>query len=52
MDHPLNFWCNPLQFICSLFEVKGEGELIDEVVVEMVAEVVVEMVREVVVRLS
>ena len=28
--------CHPLQFVCSPFEVEGEGELIDEVEVEMV----------------
>ena len=52
MDHPLNLRCHPLQFVCSPFKVEGEGELIDEVVIEMVVEVVVEMVREVVVHLS
>ena len=52
MDHPLDLWCHPLQFVCSPFEIDGEGELIDEVVVEMVGEVMVEMVREVVVYLS
>ena len=51
MDHPLDLRCHPLLFVCSPFEVKGEGELIDEVVVEMVGEVVVEMVREIVVHL-
>ena len=40
MDHPLDFWYHPLQYVCSPFEVKGEGELIGEVVVEMVAEVI------------
>ena len=52
MDHPLNLQCHLLQFVCSPFEGEGEGELIDEVMVEMVAEVVVEMVKEVVVHLS
>ena len=47
MDHPLDFRCHPLQFVCSSFLVEGEGELIGEVVVEMIGEVVVEMVREV-----
>ena len=51
MDHPLDLRCHPLLFVCSPFEVKGEGELIDEVVVEMVGEVVVEMVGEVVVEM-
>ena len=52
MDHPLDLRCHPLQYVCSPFEVEGEGELIGEVVVEMVGEVMVEMVREVVVHLS
>ena len=54
MDHPLDLRCHPLQYVCSPFEVDGEGEkeLIDEVVVEIVAEVMVEMVRAVVVHLS
>ena len=54
MDHPLDFWCHLLQYVCSPFEVEGEGEgeLIAEVVVEMVGEVIVEMVRAVVVHLS
>ena len=51
-DHHLDLRCHPLQFVCNLFEVEGEGELIGEVVVEMVGKVVVEMVREVVVHLS
>ena len=51
MDHPLDLRCHPLQYVCSLFEVKGKGELIGEVLVEMVGEVMVEMVREVVVHL-
>ena len=49
VDHPLNFQCHPLQFVCSLFKVKGEGELIGEVMVEMVGGVVVEMVSKVVI---
>ena len=52
MDHPLDLRCHPLQYVCSPFEVKGEGELIGEVVVKMVAELMVEMVRAVVVYLS
>ena len=68
VDHPLDLRCHPLQFVCSPFEVEGEGGLIGkvvikmvcevmvgmvgEVVVEIVGEVVVEMVREVVVHLS
>ena len=56
MNHPLDLWCHPLQYVCSPFEVegegKGEGELIIEVVVEMVGEVMVQMVRAVVVHLS
>ena len=58
MDHHLDLRCHPLQFVCSPFEVEGEGELIDEILVEivgeveMVTEVVVEIVREVVVHLS
>ena len=54
MDHPLDLRCHPLQYVCSSFEVKGEGEgeLIAEIVVEMVGEVMVEMVRAVVVHLS
>ena len=54
MDHPLDLQCHPLQYVCSPFEVEGEGEgeLIVEVVVEMVREVMVEMVRAVVVHLS
>ena len=51
MDHPLNLQCHPLKFVCNPFKVEGEGELIDEVMVEMVGEVVVEMVREVVVEM-
>ena len=51
MDHPLDIWCHPLQYVCSLFEVEGKGELIGEVVVNMVGEVKVEMVRAVVVHL-
>ena len=53
MDHPLDLQCHPLQYVCSSFEVEGEGEreLIVEVVVEMVGEVMVEMVGEVVVHL-
>ena len=49
MNHPLDLQCHSLEFVCSPFEIKGEGELIGEVVVEMVGEVVVEMVGEVVV---
>ena len=52
MDHPLDLQYHPLQYVCSPFEVEGEGELIDKVVVEMVDKVMVEMVREVVVHLS
>ena len=52
MDHPLDLRCHPLQYVCSPFEVEGEGELIGEVVVEMVVELMVEMVRAVVVHLS
>ena len=52
MDHPLDLRCHPLQYACSSFEVEGEGELIDKVLVEMVGEVMVEMVREGVVHLS
>ena len=52
MDHPLDLRCHLLQFVCSPFEVKEEGELIGEVVVEMVGEVVVEIMREVAVHLS
>ena len=54
MDHPLDLRCHPLQYVCSPFEVEGEGEgeLIAEVVVEMVGEVMVEMVRATVVHLS
>ena len=52
MDHPLDLWCHPLQYVCSPFEVEGEGEFIGKVVVEMVGEVMVEMVREVVVHLG
>ena len=54
MDHPLDLQCHPLQYVCSPFEVEGEGEgeLIAEVVVEMVGEVMVQMVRAVVVHLS
>ena len=51
IDHPLDLRCHPLQFICSPFEVEGEGELIGDVVVEMVGEVVVEIVGEVVVEM-
>ena len=52
MDHPLDFRCHLLQYVCSPFEVEGEAELIGEVVVEMVGEVMVVMVRVVVVHLS
>ena len=52
MDHLLGLQCHPIQYVCSPFEVKGKGELIDEVVVEMVGEVMVEMVRAIVVHLS
>ena len=52
MDHPLDLWCHPLQYVCSPFKVEGKGELIDDVVVEMVGEVMVEMARKVVVHLS
>ena len=52
MNHPLDLWCHPLQYLCSPFEVKGEGELIFEVVVEMVGKVMVEMVRAVMVHMS
>ena len=52
MDRPLDLRCHPLQYVCSPFEVEGEGELISEVVAEMVAEVMVEMVRAVLVHLS
>ena len=54
MDHPLDLRSHPLQYICSPFEVEGEGkgELIAEVVVEMVGEVMVQIVRAVVVHLS
>ena len=48
VDHPLDLRCHSLQFVCSLFKVDGEGELIVEVMVEMVGK----MVREVVVHLS
>ena len=51
MDHPLDLRFHPLQYVCSPFEVEGEGELIDEVVVEMVAEVMVEIVAEVMVEM-
>ena len=51
MDYPLDLRCHPLQYVCSPFEVEGEGELIAEVVVEMVGEVMVQMVRAVVVHL-
>ena len=52
MDHPLDLRCHPLQYICSSFEVEGDGEVIGKVMVEMVGEVMVEMVRAVVVHLS
>ena len=52
MDHPLDLRCHPLQYVCSPFEVEGEGEFIGEVVVDMVGEVMVKMVRAVVVHLS
>ena len=52
MDHPLDLRCYPLQYVCSPFEVEGEGELISEVMVKMVGEVMVEMVRVVVVHRS
>ena len=52
MGHHLDLLCHPLYFVCSPFEVKVEGELIDEVMVEMVGKVVVEMVREAMVHLS
>ena len=54
MDHPLDLWCHPLQYVCSPFEIegKGEGELIAQVAVEMVDEVMVQIVRAVVVHLS
>ena len=52
MDHLIDLRCHPLQYVCSPFEVEGEGELIAEVVVEMVGEVMVEMVREVVIHMS
>ena len=54
IDYPVDLRCHPLQYVCSPFEVEGEGEgeLIGEVVVEMVGKVMVEMVREVVVHLS
>ena len=26
MDHPLDLRCHPLQYVCSPFEVEGEGE--------------------------
>ena len=54
MDHPLDLWCYPLQFVCSPFEVEGEVvvEMVGKVVVKIVGEVVVEMVREDVVHLS
>ena len=51
MDHPLDLRWHLLH-MDHPFEVEGEGELIDEVLVEMVGKVVVEMVREVVVHLS
>ena len=52
MDHPLDLRCHPLQYVCSPFKAEGEGELIDEVVVEMVGKVMVKIVRAVVVHLS
>ena len=56
MDHPLDVQCHLLQYVCSPFEVEGEGEgkgeLIVEVVVEMVGEAMVQMVRAVIVHLS
>ena len=52
MDHPLDLQCHPLKYVCSPFEVEGEGELIVEVMVKMVGKVMVEMVRAVVVHLS
>ena len=51
VDHPLDLWCHPLQFVCSPFEVEGEEELIDKVVIVMVGEVIVEMVGEVMVEM-
>ena len=50
MDHLLDLQCHPIQYICSPFEVEGEGEgeLMGEVMVEMVGEVMVEMVRSIV----
>ena len=52
MDDPLDLRCHPLKYVCSPFDVEGEGELVGEVMVEMVGEVMVEMVRVVVVHLS
>ena len=52
MNHPLDLWSHLLQYICSPFEVGGEGELIAEVVVKMVGEVMVQIVRAVVVHFS
>ena len=43
VDHPLDLRCHPLQYVCSTFEVEGEGELIGEVMVEMVREVVIHL---------
>ena len=51
MDHALDLRCHSLQFVCSPFEVDGEGELINEVMIVMVGEVVVEMVGEVMVEM-
>ena len=45
MDYPLDLLCHPLQFVCSSFEVEGEGELIGEVVIKIVREVVVHLSR-------
>ena len=46
MDHRLDLRCHPLQHICSLFEIEGEGEgeLIAKVVLEMVGQVMVQTV--------
>ena len=53
MSHLLDLRCRPHHHVCSLFEVKGEGEgegegeggLIAGVVLEMVAQVIVQRVR-------
>ena len=45
MGHHLDLLCHPLQFVCSPFDVKVEGELIGEVVVKMVSKVVVHLSR-------